>query len=436
MTPRSWSLGLAVTFAWMSTLSACAHRDVGAGEASSLIGADAADLQRATLDTIFYRGNPLPPQPDADGVKDYRISDYYGRFLEGDTDVDGDNQPNVRDLEPYQPDREAVGAAGARLVPDHLSWRLAGKPSQVVAIQERLFREYGVLLVERTAEFTPELAVAVSDALELVHRAALGPEGLPTLRVVATVESSVLFADAEEGAGDFAQMFPATGTMEVYRRGIDAPPLVQLGFLSHEVSHAVQYALDFDATRRREIVLHNEVKAPKFHALVAKYGWSRQALEDNPTAHYSLFRPQYISPDAYEYLYREEGLAAWEDWLTSIYDEVGEANYLTDPRITELHILGDYSISGPWEWCSDHVIAHAYMAMFDSLRSGCSKAEVAELLAATQTQVLSPQWPYFRFENARGAPFQDQLQAVQPIQPSDAKELARRYIAGADRCLD
>jgi hypothetical protein len=230
-------------------------------------------------------------------------------------------------------------------------------------------------------------------------------------------------------------MFPATGTIEIYRRGIDAPPLVQLGFVSHEVSHAVQYALDYDDTRRREIVLENEVKAPKFHTLVAEYGWTRQPVEADPTTTYELFRPQYISSDTYEYLYREEGLAAWEEWLAAIYEEVGEENYLTDPRITELYILGDDSISSPWEWYSDHVIAHVYLAMFGTLRPGCSEADAAQLQAVAEAEVLASAWPYFRFENARGAAFQSHLEKKQPIRPADTSAMARRYIAGSERCF-
>jgi hypothetical protein len=472
---RSFSLAALAVVAMLTT-PACARRAVGAEDASSWSQANSVEAQRATLETVFYRGNPMPDEPDAeeraeararvdaaaewergllqelypdndglwalairdsdgDGIKDYRVSDYYGRFLEGDTDLDGDGRPNVLDLEPYVRDADAPKGSRKRVVPEHLSWRASGKPSEMVSIQDRLYRDYGILLVERSAEFTPGLARAVSDAIVRVHRKVIGRDGLPTLRLIVTEESSLLFADAEEGAGDFAQVFPATGTMEIYRRGIEAPPLVQLGFLSHEVSHAVQYGLDYGA-HRREIVVDNEVKAPRFHALVAKYGWTRQPVEADPTTTFELFRPQYISSDAYEYVYRDESLAAWEEWLAAIYEEVGDANYLTDPRITELYVLGDYSISSPWEWYSDEVIARVYLDMFATLRPGCSEDDAAQLQATAEAEVLAPAWPYFRFENARGAPFQTYLQKEQPIRPADAKEMARHYIAGSERCLD
>ena len=463
---------VAIGAAMIAASSGCARQTVVAKHGSAYVAAANAELQRSTLAAVFYRGNPLPPEPDTeereqararvstaseweralleelypdddelwalvmrdsdgDGIKDFRVSDYYGRLLEGDTDVDGDGRPNTLDPAPYVPDLDDAEVGS---IPEHLSWRVARKSPEMASIQEQLFRHYGILLVERSADFTPELTVATFDAIVRVHRNVLGSRRLPTLRVIATEESSLLFKDAEEGVGDFAQVLPAAGVMEIYRRGIDAPPLVQLGFLSHEISHAVQYALDSSREQRRALLIDNEVSAPAFHALVARYGWSRRSVDADPTAEFELFRPQYISPDAYEYLYREEGLPAWEEWVAAIYEEVGEEGYLSDPRITELHILGDYSLSSPWEWYSDHVIAYLYMQMFDALGDGCTEAEVAQLQASAEAEVLAPEWPYFRFENARGAPFQQHLGEVQPIRATDAKDLARRYVPRSERC--
>ena len=462
----------ALIAAMIAVSSGCARQAVGTSDGSAYAATATPKLQRSTLATIFYRGNPLPPEPDAeereqararlsaaseweralleelypadeelwalvmrdsddDGIKDFRVSDYYGRLLEGDSDIDGDGRSNTFDLSPYVPDADDAKVGS---IPDHLSWRVVGKPPEMASIQQQLFRDYGILLVERSASFTPELALATFDAIVRVHRNLLGSGRLPTLRIIATEESSLLFKDAEEGASDFAQVLPATGTMEIYRHGIDAPPLVQLGFLSHEISHAVQYALDSNRAPRRALLIDHEVSAPPFHALVARYGWSRRSVDADPTAEFDLFRPQYIAPDAYEYLYREDPLSAWEDWLAVIYEVVGEECYLRDRRITELYILGDYSLSSPWEWYSDHVIAYVYMQMFDALGDGCTEAQVAQLQASAEAEVLAPEWPYFRFENARGAPFQQYLEKVQPIRATDAKDLARRYIPGSERC--
>ena len=105
-------------------------------------GNDNGELQRDSLRHVYYSNGPMPPVPDADelarvegavedansweraalqefypgdvelwayavrdsdgdGVHDFRVSDYYGRFLEGDTDVDGDGIDNVLDATPF-----------------------------------------------------------------------------------------------------------------------------------------------------------------------------------------------------------------------------------------------------------------------------------------------------------------------------------------------
>ncbi len=121
--------------AWrQAPLAAIALLAAACGEVPTRAVEDAAraepgQSQRRSLETIFYRGNPLPPMPaaaemaaaarevaaaapwerellrsmypadpeswalalrdtDGDGVRDFRVSDYYGRWLEGDTDID------------------------------------------------------------------------------------------------------------------------------------------------------------------------------------------------------------------------------------------------------------------------------------------------------------------------------------------------------------
>ena len=336
---------------------------------------------------------------DEDGVFDFRVSDYYGRFLEGDTDLDGDGYDNVLDEAPYVVAEEA---GGPEAIPASLDWAKLGKPTDMVRIQRELLDKNRILLVERSAEFTPELAQSVYDVVTKVYREIFANDGvLPTLRVIATEESSLLDPEDEAGASDFAQVLPATQTLEIYRRGIDALPVIQLGFLAHEIAHNVQFSLDYDAQRQDEIIRRNYFAAAHFFDLVEPYGWTVVPTELDPQAEFSLFRPQYVSQEPYEYLYMDEPLEDWEAWLGAIYEEVGEDAYLTDERITELHILGDYSLSGPWEWYSDEVIAYVYLAMLDAVADQCQPSEWDALRLAFQGETVEAEWPYFRFENAR-----------------------------------
>jgi hypothetical protein len=451
-------------------LAGCTGTPVGGdlAEPQDSIGdPDAAALQLESLGHVYYRDTPMPAMPDAaeageaarrvaaaqpwerelltalypeapslwalairdtdgDGIKDYRVSDFYGRFLEGDTDADGDGTANVLDAEPYAASPPAVDGA----LPAHLRWPDSEKPADVRHMQEVLYRDHGILLIERSAEFTPELARATFDVVTRVYRGVFeGQRSLPTLRVVATEESSLLYADAEEGAGDFAQVLPATQTLEIYRIGIDAPPVIQLGFLVHEIGHNLQFAMDYDDSERQAIVIDNFAAAPRFHELVRRFGWDTVSIPEDETVRFELFRPQYVAPEPWEYVYEGESLAAWEEWLAEIYEEVGEEAYLTDERIVAAQVLGDYSLSSPWEWYSDHLIAYLYLALFDALRADCDDSLVDAAAEALQQDVVAEYWPDFRFANARGAPFQAYLAASYPLAPGDAAQLAADYLS-------
>lgn len=426
---------------------------------------DSNELQRESLRSIYYQNGPQPPAPgddelarteavvndaqpweraalrelypgdvelwayairdtDGDGVHDFRVSDYFGRFLEGDTDVDGDGIDNVLDAQPF-----AANASGRTQLAAGADWAANGKPEPMAGIQRELLEQHRVLLVERSAGFTPALARSVKDVLTRIYRSIFAENGtLSTLRIISTEEASLLYADAEEGSGDFAQVLAATQTMEVYRPGIDAPPVIQLGFLIHEIGHNVQFEMDFDSRRQDEIMRHNVFVAEHFNDFVSSYGWTTVDYEPDPEAEFNLFRPQYVSPDAYGYLYHDETPEEWAMWLADIYDEVGEDDYLTDPRLVELHVLGDYSLSGPWEWYSDHLIAYVYLAMIDSLKDDCADSEWDALRRSFQEDVVRAAWPYFRFENARGAPIQAHLAETFPLDPADVEYLAEHYL--------
>ena len=402
-----------------------------------------AQQQRQSLASVFYKGNSLPPPPtteeinevrkkvrsanpwerslleelypddpelwvyatrdiDADGLNDFWISDYYGRFLEGDTDLDGDGVENVLDTAPFD---RAVGKQAPVSIPPKADWARQGKPAEMARIQRELFDNHSILLLERSAEFTPELARSVNDVVTRVYQQIF-----------------------DAGASDFAQVMAASQTLEIYRRGIDAVPVIQLGFLAHEIAHNIQFAYDYDAQRQDEIMRRNYFAAPRFLELAARYGWTSVSMELEPETEFTLFRPHYVILEPYEHLYLEESVQDWEVWLTAIYDEVGPEHYLADERITELNILGDYSLSGPWEWYSDYVIAYLYIEMLDSLAVRCPLADREALADVFQNETVYAEWPYFRFENARGAEILTHMREEYPLDPATLAYLAENYL--------
>lgn len=128
------------------------------------------------------------------------------------------------------------------------------------------------------------------------------------------------------------------------------------------------------------------------------------------------------------YRYLEEPVEDWAEWLSAIFEEVGEKRYLEDERLTELHIVGDYSLSGPWEWYSDQIIAYLYIAILDSLEESCPPAEWNALRQSFQKEIVEAEWPYFRFENGRGAAIQDHFREAYPLAVEDVTYLARSYL--------
>ena len=452
----------------VSLLSACLLAGCGMPPGSQQH--DYAMQQRESLSTVFFAGNPLPDPPataeldrvaervessqpwerqlletlypgdhalwvyatrdtDGDGLLDFWISDYYGRFLEGDTDLDGDGLDNVLDAEPFVVTPGGQKTSG---LPAHLDWARQGKPAGMVRIQHALYDSHRILLVERSARFTPELARSVYDVVTRVYQALFSNNGtLPTLRIIATEESSLLNPDDEAGAGDFAQVMAHSQTLEIYRRGIDASPVIQLGYLAHEIAHNIQFSYDYDAQRQDEIMRRNYFAAPRFLELVRQYGWTTVDAELEAGTGFALLRPHYVVLEPHEYRYRGRSPADWEAWLTTIYEEVGAADYLGDERLSGQHILGDYSLSGPWEWYSDYVIAWLYLAMLDSVAKHCAPEQWAALSVTFQTETVQGAWPWFRFENGRGAALLSHLDHEYPIDPVDIDYLAEQYLLAA-----
>ncbi|MDJ0956538.1 MAG: hypothetical protein QNI91_06765, partial [Arenicellales bacterium] len=134
------------------------------------------------LDELYGKRDDLKAlalrDSDGDGLPDYRVSDYFGKFMEGDIDVDGDGVRNLYDSHPYDrskggqdddddgvPDRAgSYNDVNANGLPDHLDWSVHKNDRDMADIQQRLFDQHRIVLVERNALFDLELAQAVDDA--------------------------------------------------------------------------------------------------------------------------------------------------------------------------------------------------------------------------------------------------------------------------------
>ncbi len=383
-------------------------------------------LQRESLGFVFSAGAPLPPEPtaeersraaealaaaspeevellqemygedldliayavrdsDGDGIHDFRVSDYYGKFMEGDIDIDGDGVRNVLDAAPYD---TAVGGRdeNGNGVPDTVDWALGDKGADAVRRQRELFARHGILLVDRSAAFTDELSRSVHDVVTRVLHA-VPRDQLQAVRVVAAEELCLLAPELDDDTQ--AMMISQTQTLVIYRVGIDHPPFVQLGLVAHEMAHGYQFSLDFegvDAENRRI-----DSQAPVFLERMRPFGWSYTPLtEDEASILFELFTPHYYGAEP-TYTWREQSPERWAEWLAQLYDAVGE-DYLADGAAVDLGIVGDYSLESPWEWQSDNLIAF----LFGEIEAGL---EGRPALVAAMREATREAWPAFRYPN-------------------------------------
>ena len=464
--PTRW--GFPVLVGWV--LLSCTS--LGGRGGVSLDAETTHRLQRESLGFLVYSGSPPPPEPtaeelaavnqvvasakpeeaeflreyygeeldllvyatrdsDGDGIHDFRVSDYYGRFLEGDVDLDGDGVRNVLDTAPYDPaegGRDADGDgvpdpgsfpdANSNGIPDTVDWALGDKRPEAAQRQRELFLQHGILLVDRSAAFTDELARSVHDVITRIL-SPISRDRLPALRVVAAEETCLLAPELDDGTQ--AMMISQTQTLVVYRTGIDLPPFVQLGLLAHELAHGYQFSLDFEGVDRENRRIY--FPAPTFLERVRPFGWSYQAISPAEVPDpFVLFTPHYLGLEP-TYAYRDETPESWAEWLDALYAEVGD-EYLADERVTELGIVGDYSLENPWEWHSDTLIAYLFVEIEQLLEQGAGQnsAGVERMrLAAIDA------WPSFRYANL--APeVHAHFRKVLPLRSEDLAYFAETYV--------
>jgi len=403
----------------------------------------------AILDDVYGTSDSLKAlairDSDGDGLADYRISDYYGKFSEGDLDVDGDGIRNVLDSDPYEAkrggrDTNGDGApdadftdANRNSLPDHLDWAAAGRDPELVSLQAGLYRDFRITLVERDAEFDVPLARAVDDVIRRVYGARLAPaSGLPNLRTIAVEKTALLNQQlAEESGGDMdAQALYNSQSLVVYDTGRSVDePIGLLGLLVHEIGHAWHMSLDWDAAHPERENARNDYPAPVFVKTVARFGWSTNGYFDGELTDELPVRPQflYTGISEPEFLYRGETAQDWAEWLEEIYADLGEPDdYLEDERFTSRGIVGDYSLTTPYEWYGDNVLAYVLLTLEEAALSGL-EPEQAATAQAKLTEALRTIWPGFYHRNL-GPDARAYFAETFPISRADLDVLVRRYV--------
>jgi len=426
---------------------------------------DTHALQRASLGFALRAGAPLPPAPtraereavarrlaladpaeaeelrsyygdeldllalatrdsDGDGVHDFRVSDYHGKLLEGDVDLDGDGVRNLLDAAPYDPARGGRDADGdgapdagtfgdenANGVPDAADWAREGTRPAAAARQRELFLRDGILLVDRSETFDDALSRSVYDVMTRIL------DDLPRERLA--VESECLLVPEEDSVTN-AMMISQTQTLVVYRSGLELAPLPQLGLLLHELAHGVQFSFDFQDLPTENRRVH--FPAPTFLALMVHFGWDWEPLapEEIPPPP-ALFTPHYLLLEP-RYTWRGEPPEDWQAWLDALSEEVDDP--LTDPRTMEAGIVGAYSLSNPFEWHSDSVLAYLFVEVE---RWVAAHPEATRARPEDVRRAAREAWPDFRYANL--APeVRRHFRRVLPLADEDLAYFVRTYL--------
>ncbi|HVH99846.1 MAG TPA: thrombospondin type 3 repeat-containing protein [Enhygromyxa sp.] len=433
-----------------------------------------AQAQRDSLRYVFYRGNDLPPRPtaaeqrrlerdlatappvevqelrelygnddellayatrdsDNDGVLDFRISEYRGKFFEGDIDLDGDGVRNVYDSAPYDPKIGGVDLNGDLIpdkpgsfadrdgdgIPDHLDWSRR-KPEPLSELQTALFRDFGVILIERSSRFTPELAQAVDDTLRFVIR-----ERLPTLRTIAVEEQLLIDPDL----GDNGFMLGQTQTLTICTKSLEgAEQIVLLGLVIHEVAHAWQLAQDFDESNLAEENVKMHFPPGHFTRSLERYGWKvdRGTLDEG--YRHRLYWPHFYATSP-RYLYRGSSPHEWAVWFEDVQAESGPEFLRNSPAVT-WGMVGPYSLTSPWEWHADHLMAALYNRMDRGISEHDNRTyrNIAGLLRTAMLESVQSQWSRYDYRNAVGTSVDRELGRRFAVTEDEIEILVDRYV--------
>lgn len=318
-----------------------------------------APHEQMFLNTVFKRKNLralAARDTDRDGIVDYRVM-CNGKFVENDTDVDGDGVLNVLDDRPYRHGSRTVDEDNDR-IPDHVD--LGDKPG--AEIQEDLFRDYGVLLIDRCAGLDQQTADMIDDAVRLLFRPG---DNLKALRVIALEAAS----SREISDRILAEVVAPTGTMIVYNGVGDAALELRFGTLIHELMHVYQFSLDqqcdFPWTPScsdqdfEDMKKYNIYRNPEFYrTTLPGSGWNKLRLKTQP-------RFSHLAPHDCEIHYEMQYTplpgkdGKTEEW----WNNNGYEDYKA--LIKPLHVLGSYSLTDLFEWQAEHMSAYVFLKMED-----------------------------------------------------------------------
>jgi hypothetical protein len=163
--------------------------------------------------------------------------------------------------------------------------------------------------------------------------------------------------------------------------------------------------------------------------MMKPFGWTTDGYYDGELQDDLPVRPQflYTGISEPEFVYRDRTPQDWIEWLEAVYAELGEPeDYLEDAQFVDRGIVGDYSLTSPYEWFGDNVLAYLLVTLEDTALQGLD-AQQASVARDRITAALRAIWPGFNHRNIASDTRAFFAQTF-PISAEDQAILVRRYI--------
>ena len=390
------------------------------------------EQQAAMLESAFPKNERLQAiairDRDGDGIKDYRIT-RCGEFRENDPDVDCDGVADVLDASPYgyvetpglscgsEPDWSKITNDGnGNGLPDQIDWRLldasgSGK-KRPAAVQEALYRDYKIVLVDRRKRMSAAMATDLDHVIRDIYHGQIMP-GFPSLRVI-TTDLSVC------GEGDYyGWASPETSTVFFMPETTKLSPIMRLEILVHEHRHTIQYAMDFSPDDVRGFRTQNRYESDAFLTYAQSLGWTvLEAGASKPPYPLAVWQCA-GDDDRLELAYQGKPAKYWEAW-EQFKPAERKAN----------HMVNSYAFSDAWEWDAEYSAAYTLNELIHAATRLCTSKQAAELMRRLRKD-MAHDWDYHH-EYALGLPSYEQVVARQFHVDYDTWEaLARRFLLGS-----
>ncbi|MBX2879761.1 MAG: hypothetical protein KTR32_07510 [Granulosicoccus sp.] len=388
---------------------------------------------------------------DGDGVRDYQVTNS-GRFVENDTDLDQDGIPNVRDTDPLNPDAGEQVSCGKPALPEHLQFACNSATPHACQLQQKLYNEFDVVVVNRDFAGSPELIErnlqSIYDAASLVYaegfrnhpgRKRGDCNGLYTMQTIAFEQcplirkqpwdSQDLSCKVDTETDTEASAMAHNGLFTVYPIGANLPRVIQLGTFVHEFAHLWQFAYDVQSEADTVALTSDNLwLVPEFEAVLKEFNWTLpkigEAAQQEQLAEYIRVLPREEELTIFD----NENLTL-EGSLLSVHQGAAEYEGLVLSNwARENGNFSTYALGDPWEWHADLFIAYLYLSLEEHIEKHTGSLPISgEFISWFRAHILDNYGNRFFHPNLKPAIY-EQFQELLPIEPAAMDELVCRYL--------